>query len=155
MVAATTYLLDTSAVIGMTERANQRPSLRDLMVSIDRDEAFCTSVLALGELHHAVQAAVDDVVRTQRQATLDRASLLTAVPIPLADTPDQAAAWLTTYGRLAAAHRKRIGGFDCWMLTTAFQLGLHLVTEDEALHAAASAEGVAATLMRSDPGRSS
>ena len=151
MVAATTYLVDTSAIIGMTERVDQRPSLRDLMVEIDRDEAFCISVLTLGELHHAVQASTDERVRRQRQATLDRASLLAAVPIPLADSPAQAAAWLTTYGRLAAAYGRRLGAFDRWMLATARQLGLHVLTEDEALHAAALGESVATTLLRSEP----
>lgn len=150
MVAPTTYLVDTSSVIGMTERTNQQPSLRDLMKEVDRDDAFCISVLALGELHHAVQAAVDRRARKQRQATLDRASLLTAVPVPLADNPAQTTAWLTTYGRLAAEYGRRVGGFDRWILTSAIQLRLHLLTEDARLSAAAEAEGVAVTLMTSE-----
>jgi predicted nucleic acid-binding protein len=121
------------------------------MREIDRDDAFCISVLALGQLHHAVEAAVDERARTHRQATLDRASLLTAVPIPLADNPAQATAWLTTYGRLAADHGQRVGGFDRWILTSAIQLGLHVLTEDAELAAAAEAEGVAVTLMSSEP----
>lgn len=151
MVAATTYLVDASSVIGMTERADQRPSLRDLMVTIDRDEAFCISVVALGELHHAVHAAIDDDTRERRQDTLDTASLLTVVPIPLADTPGQAVEWFSTYGRVSAKYRRRLSIADRWMLTTAERLDLHLFTEDTALKEAADDENVAATLARSEP----
>lgn len=153
MVAATTYLVDTSAAVGMLERVNQHPSLRDLMVQVDRDEAFCLSVVALGELHHAVHAAVDAEIRERRQETLDTVSLLTVVPIPLADTPGQAVEWLDTYGRLSAKYRKQLSIADRWILTTATRLGLHVVTEDEALHDAAGAEQVAVTLMTSQPRR--
>ncbi len=153
MVAATTYLVDTSAVIGMAERANQGPSLRDLMVKVDRDDAFCISVIALGELHHAVHAATDDEIRDRRQETLDTASLLSVVPIPLVDTPEQATGWLETYGDLSARYRTQLSIADRWILTTAARLGLHLVTEDENLHAAAQQEQVATTLSRSEPRR--
>ena len=149
MVAATSYLVDTSALIGMAERTEQRPSLRDLMVAIDRDEAFCISVLALGELHHAVHASSDDGTRARRQATLDTASLLAVVPIPLADSPGQAVEWLSTYGRYSATYRRRLSIADRWMLTTVHQLGLHLLTEDEALAAAASDEQLDVTLSTS------
>lgn len=153
MVAVTTYLVDTSSVIGMTERANQQPSLRDLMVKIDRDEAFCISIAALGELHHAVHAATDDETRERRRETLDTASLLTVVPIPLADTPGQAVEWLDTYGRLSAKYREQLSIADRWILTTAASLDLHLVTEDEALHEAADTERFAVTLTTSHPRR--
>lgn len=151
MVAATTYLLDTSTVIGMAERAHQTPSLRDLMVEIDRDEAFCISVIALGELHHAVHAAADDRTRDRRQETIDTASLLPVVPIPLADTPGQAVEWLSTYGHMSARYHKQLSLADRWILTTAARLNLHLLTEDEDLHAAANDEQVAVTLMASEP----
>lgn len=151
MVAATTYLIDTSSLIGMAERANQRPSLRDLMVRIDRDDAFCISVVALGELYHAVHAATDDETRERRQETLGTASLLAVVPIPLADTPAQAVQWLDTYGQMSATYATQLGIADRWMLTTAVRLHLHLVTEDAPLHDAAAAEQVAATLTTSEP----
>ena len=151
MVAPTTYLLDTSSVVGMAERANQQPSLRDLMVQVDRDEAFCISVAALGELHHAVHAASDEQTRALRQQTLDAAHMLTVVPIPLTDTPDQAVAWLDTYGRLSTTHRRRLSIADRWILTTADRLAMHVVTEDSELFEAAVAEQIAATLMTSEP----
>lgn len=124
--------------------------MRDLMVTVDRDEAFCISVIALGELHHAVRAATDDEIRDSRQETLETASLLNVVPIPLADTPEQTMRWLATYGNLSASYRTRLSIADRWILTTAARLGLHLVTEDEDLHAAAEREQVAVTLMRSE-----
>ena len=60
-------------------------------------------------------------------------------------------AWLDTYGRLSATHRRRLSIADRWILTTADRLAMHVVTEDSDLFEAAVAEQIAATLMTSEP----
>lgn len=113
-----TLLFDTSAVVGLVERANQRA--RELIT--DSGERPFVSFATIAELHVGVQAAESDQHRTLRERTLRRARTFRLLPLDDRVLDHYAAACLT-----------RIRGNDAWIAASARRVGASLVTEDETM----------------------
>lgn len=116
MAAITRGLLDTSVIIGQSER-----SLKSQLIP----EVSVISVVTIAELRWGVLSARLDEVRSQRLETLTSAQRLE--PIPVDDRV--AAAWALLQQRLRTAGlRMEIN--DSWIAATAMAHGLPVITQD-------------------------
>lgn len=119
------YLLDTSAVLALTER--RTASIIDLIRHAD--QAPIGSMVVLGELVHGVAAAPTKTIRIQREATVRFYERLVRMPdqypwMPIA----------TRYGDVSAAASAgglRLGMNDRWIVAECVTFGAILVTCDE------------------------
>ena len=119
------YLLDTSAVLALTERRNEQI----VQLIRDADQAPIGSMIVLGELEHGVAAAPTNAIRLQREATVSFYKRMVRMP-------DQYP-WMSIairYGDASAeatAGRLRLGSNDRWIVAECVTLGAVLVTCDE------------------------
>lgn len=119
------YLLDTSAVLALTERRNEK------IVHLIReaDQAPIGSMVVLGELVHGVAAAPTKAIRIQRESTVSFYKRLVRMP-------DQYP-WISIASRYgdasaaASASGLRLGMNDRWIVAECVTFGAILVTCDE------------------------
>lgn len=132
---AVVLLFDTSAVVGLVERAGA--DARRLIT--ESGERPFVSFVTVAELHVGVRAAATEEGRIHRQRTLQRAMSFRQVPVGR-DILDS----------YASARLAGIRGNDGWIAAAAKQVGATLVTEDETMAARAGAI-VDVTLIESTP----
>ncbi|MEM1333765.1 MAG: type II toxin-antitoxin system VapC family toxin [Actinomycetota bacterium] len=118
-----TLLLDTSALIGLSERLN--PAVIALLTEVG-DEDVHVSAISFGELGAGVRRAViqglDPALVERRRATVSDARSL--VPIDIDD------AVVECYEIVASLAARRVGQNDQWIIASAMTHGHDLVTED-------------------------
>lgn len=119
------YLLDTSAVLALTERRNEQ-----IMHLIrDADRAPVGSMAVLGELAHGVAASPTKAIRVQREATVSFYKRLVRMPDHYP--------WMsiaTRYGDASAAATAsglRLGMNDRWIVAECVTFRAILLTCDE------------------------
>jgi len=138
------YLLDTSAVLALTERRNEQ--LIDLIR--DADQSPIGSMVVLGELAHGVAAAPTNATRFQRAATVSFYRRLVRMP---SEYP-----WMsvsTRYGDASAAATAgglRLGMNDRWIVAECVTFGAILVTCDETQARLEAVYGNAAVLIEQE-----
>ncbi len=114
-------MLDTSAVISLTERGHQGVLK---LITDNGATAPAVSVVTIGELSHGIEASNDSVTKAKRQSTIDMCDLFTVI--------DTDAAVARHYG-LISAHVGKSGANDRWIAATAVATGRTLVTLDVGL----------------------
>lgn len=117
-------ILDTSAVIGLLERAD-RNILGSVRESAERPKV---SIVTLGELHHGVarsRRSGDSDSISARTRSLRAAQALDVLPITIAIAE--------CFGDLSAVTPRTIGVNDRWIIASAVVGGRTLVTQDEEL----------------------
>jgi len=119
------YLLDTSAVLALTERRNEQL----ILLIREADQPPIGSMVVLGELAHGLAASPTNAIRIQRQATVSFYKRLVRMP-------DQYP-WMSIaarYGDASAAATAgglRLGMNDRWVVAECVTFGAILVTCDE------------------------
>ena len=139
------YLLDTSAVLALTERRN------DQIIHLirDADQAPIGSMAVLGELAHGVAASPTKAIRVQREATVSFYKRLVRMPDHYP--------WMsiaTRYGDASAAATAsglRLGMNDRWIVAECVTFRAILLTCDETQARLEGTYENAAVLIDRDP----
>lgn len=121
-----TFVLDTSAIIGMAERHNVR--VADALRSGDHTELPICHPVSLGELASGVHTARlrgDESALAVREQTLTIARSLRATRDPLGQ------AEVDCFGVIAALTSRRLSHNDQWILACTAAEQAQLITEDE------------------------
>jgi predicted nucleic acid-binding protein len=139
------FVVDTSAIIGATERVRQTPSLIEMIVDAVTDTEIAVTEITLGELRHSVAAARDTVAAAQRRRTLNAFSEMLTLSIHNdRDVLDQYA--------VVRTRQPRCGQNDTWIIAICAALGATLVTEDDDMRKLADANKTEVLFLRSEPG---
>lgn len=109
-------MLDTSAVIGLLERHDQR--LRALVARTSAEIAV--SAITLGELEHGMHT---NPTPTRRDTLATAAAAMVRIDIDGTFAP-------ACYGFIRSETSRRVGRLDCWIASSAVIAGLDLVTQD-------------------------
>ncbi|HQZ33076.1 MAG TPA: PIN domain-containing protein [Ilumatobacteraceae bacterium] len=119
------YLLDTSAVLALTERRNEQI----VKLIRDADRPPTGSMTVLGELAHGVAASPTTAIRTQRESTVTFYRRLVRTPDHYPWT--MVAARYGDASAAATAGGLRLGMNDRWIVAECVAFGAILVTCDE------------------------
>lgn len=133
------YLFDTSAVIGMVERGNERSAA---LIGDGEEVPFC-HVVTLGELTAGVRRAESADIQLDdlelRVVTLQFARRMPTCP-PIDDRD------VECFGLISDVASRKLSHNDRWILASSCVHGLTLVTEDQRLHQTANDESLITSL---------
>ncbi len=137
-----TFVLDTSAIIGMIERQN--PRVGEVLRSDGNTELPVCHVVSLGELAggiHSARVRSDESAVAEREQTLSIARSLAAPRDPLGRSE------VECFGIITALTSRKLSHNDQWILACAAAEQAHLVTEDRRQADESAVDGLRVAVM--------
>ena len=137
-----TFVLDTSAVIGMVERKN--PRVREALQADGNTELPLCHPVSLGELAagvHAARLLRDESILLEREHTLAIARSLADPHDPLGEVE------VECFGIISASTNRKLSHNDQWILACCAAEQAQLITEDDRQADASSDDELRRALM--------